>query len=132
MAFFDPGSDEIRVDYWENGSWTDYASTAVTWPLEEWLTVELDYRDSDSSTITMTVFDASGAELASTSLAHTAYDGGAVGWYNYFAAADLYADSWLNDWPIPGRTSYPLLFGRDNAPKPAFEAVIKQAREHQQ
>lgn len=33
-------------------------------------------------------------------------------------------NSWLNDWPIGGRTSYPLLFGRDCRPKRAFEAVI--------
>jgi len=35
------------------------------------------------------------------------------------------ADSWLNDWPIPGRTSYPLLFDRDGRPKPAFDAILK-------
>lgn len=34
-------------------------------------------------------------------------------------------DSWLNDWPIHGRTSYPLLFDRAGQPKPAFMAVIK-------
>jgi endo-1,4-beta-xylanase len=33
------------------------------------------------------------------------------------------ADSWLNDWPVPGRTSYPLLFDRAGKPKPAFERV---------
>ncbi len=32
--------------------------------------------------------------------------------------------SWLNDWPVRGRTSYPLLFGRDYQPKPAFYALI--------
>jgi endo-1,4-beta-xylanase len=32
--------------------------------------------------------------------------------------------SWLNGWPIPGRTNYPLLFDRDFKPKPAFDAVI--------
>ena len=37
------------------------------------------------------------------------------------------ADSWLNDWPVKGRTSYPLLFDRDDKPKPAFEAVLKTA-----
>jgi endo-1,4-beta-xylanase len=36
--------------------------------------------------------------------------------------------SWLNNWPIPGRTNYPLLFNRQNAPKPAFYAVIAAAK----
>ena len=33
-------------------------------------------------------------------------------------------DSWLNNWPVRGRTSYPLLFDRAGQPKPAFAAVI--------
>jgi endo-1,4-beta-xylanase len=33
-------------------------------------------------------------------------------------------DSWLNDWPVRGRTSYPLLFDRTGNPKPAFQAVV--------
>jgi endo-1,4-beta-xylanase len=37
------------------------------------------------------------------------------------------ADSWLNDWPIVGRTSYPLLFDRGGQPKPAFQAVVQAA-----
>ncbi len=32
--------------------------------------------------------------------------------------------SWLNNWPVKGRTNYPLLFDRDYKPKPAFEKVI--------
>ena len=32
--------------------------------------------------------------------------------------------SWLNSWPIKGRTNYPLLFDRNFKPKPAFEKVI--------
>jgi xylan 1,4-beta-xylosidase len=36
-------------------------------------------------------------------------------------------DSWLNSWPIKGRTSHPLLFDRKNQPKLAFDAVIKLA-----
>ena len=38
-------------------------------------------------------------------------------------------DSWLNSWPVRGRTSYPLLFDRAGKPKPAFEAVIKVAEQ---
>ena len=38
------------------------------------------------------------------------------------------ADSWLNDWPIRGRTSYPLLFNRDYPPKPALQAVVQTAK----
>jgi endo-1,4-beta-xylanase len=37
------------------------------------------------------------------------------------------ANSWLNNWPIQGRASYPLLFDRQNKPKPAFQAVLKTA-----
>jgi endo-1,4-beta-xylanase len=33
--------------------------------------------------------------------------------------------SWRNNWPVFGRTSYPLLFNRDFSPKPAVEAIIK-------
>ena len=32
--------------------------------------------------------------------------------------------SWLNGWPVPGRTNYPLLFDREFKPKPAFYKVI--------
>ncbi|GAB3430023.1 endo-1,4-beta-xylanase [Niabella aquatica] len=31
--------------------------------------------------------------------------------------------SWLNGWPIRGRTNYPLLFDRQGKPKPAFYSV---------
>jgi len=36
-------------------------------------------------------------------------------------------DSWLNNWPVKGRTNYPLLFDRSAQPKPAFYAVIRVA-----
>ena len=36
-------------------------------------------------------------------------------------------DSWLNNWPIRGRTSYPMVFDRNYQPKPAFEAIMKAA-----
>jgi endo-1,4-beta-xylanase len=33
--------------------------------------------------------------------------------------------SWLNDWPIRGRSNYPLLFDRQFKPKPAFYKIIE-------
>ena len=35
------------------------------------------------------------------------------------------ADTWRNDWPIEGRTDYPLLFGRDYQAKPVVEKLIE-------
>ncbi len=37
------------------------------------------------------------------------------------------ADSWKNDWPIFGRTDYPLLFDRKYQPKPIVYEIIKEA-----
>lgn len=36
--------------------------------------------------------------------------------------------SWLNFYPIRGRTNYPLLFDRNGQPKPAFNAVVDLPR----
>jgi endo-1,4-beta-xylanase len=33
--------------------------------------------------------------------------------------------SWLNGWPVRGRTNYPLLFDREFKPKPAFFKVVE-------
>lgn len=32
--------------------------------------------------------------------------------------------SWKNNYPVPGRMNYPLLFRRDRTPRPAFDAVL--------
>ena len=34
-------------------------------------------------------------------------------------------NSWLNDWPIKGRTSYPLLFDRNYQPKPVVGRILR-------
>jgi endo-1,4-beta-xylanase len=44
----------------------------------------------------------------------------------FWGVAD--GDSWLNDWPVRGRTNYPLLFDRSHRPKPAFDSVIAASR----
>ena len=36
-------------------------------------------------------------------------------------------DSWLNNWPVRGRTNHPLLFDRAGQPKPAFKTVVAAA-----
>ena len=38
------------------------------------------------------------------------------------------ADTWLNRWPVPGRTNHPLLWDRQGRPKPAFDAVVEALR----
>lgn len=35
-------------------------------------------------------------------------------------------DSWKNNFPVRGRTNYPLLFDRDFKPKPAYHALIRE------
>jgi endo-1,4-beta-xylanase len=42
---------------------------------------------------------------------------------NFWGVTD--SDTWLDNWPIPGRRDYPLLFDRDHKPKPAYFAVIE-------
>lgn len=37
------------------------------------------------------------------------------------------ADSWKNNFPMPGRTDYPLLFDRNGNPKPVVEEIIRMA-----
>ncbi len=95
MGFFESDDDEIRLTRKADGSTAASTSTQTSWPLDEWLTVELDYRDTDSSTVTMTVSDAADAEVASLSLADTTHDGGAIGFYNWHATSDWYVDSWF-------------------------------------
>ncbi len=51
---------------------------------------------------------------------------GAVSRVTFWGVTD--GDSWLNNWPVRGRTSYPLLFDRQGQPKPAFQAVIRTAK----
>lgn len=41
-------------------------------------------------------------------------------------------NSWLNNWPVRGRTNYPLLFGRGGEPTPAFHAVMRVASQNGQ
>lgn len=48
-----------------------------------------------------------------------------IGRITFWGVTD--ANSWLNNWPIRGRTSYPLLFDRQYQPKPAYQAVLKTA-----
>jgi endo-1,4-beta-xylanase len=38
------------------------------------------------------------------------------------------ADTWLNNWPVRGRTNHPLLWDRQGRPKPAFDAVVEALR----
>jgi endo-1,4-beta-xylanase len=45
-----------------------------------------------------------------------------VGRVTFWGVTD--AHSWLDDFPIRGRTNYPLLWGRDGREKPAFGAVV--------
>jgi len=42
----------------------------------------------------------------------------------FWGVAD--GDSWLNNWPMKGRTNYPLLFDRAGQTKPAFDAIISK------
>jgi len=44
----------------------------------------------------------------------------------FWGVAD--GDSWLNNWPMKGRTNYPLLFDRSGKAKPAFSAITDARR----
>jgi endo-1,4-beta-xylanase len=40
---------------------------------------------------------------------------------SFWGTLDQY--SWINDWPVKGRTASPLLYGRDYQAKPAYHAL---------
>ena len=44
----------------------------------------------------------------------------------FWGVAD--GDSWLNDWPMKGRTNYPLLFDRYGSAKPALAAIVSEMK----
>ena len=50
---------------------------------------------------------------------------GTIGRITFWGVTD--GDSWLNGFPVRGRTNHPLLFDRQGKPKPAFDAVLKAA-----
>jgi endo-1,4-beta-xylanase len=52
--------------------------------------------------------------------------GGPISRVTFWGVHD--GQSWLNGWPVKGRTNYPLLFDRRCRPKPAFDAVIETVR----
>jgi endo-1,4-beta-xylanase len=58
------------------------------------------------------------ADLFSTFLKHR----DSVSRVTFWGVTD--GDSWLNYFPVRGRTNYPLLFDRQGKPKPAYSAVI--------
>lgn len=39
-------------------------------------------------------------------------------------------ESWKNNWPIPGRTDFPLLFDRNDNPKPVVKQIIDIAKHY--
>lgn len=51
--------------------------------------------------------------------------------YNLITRVTLWGvadqNSWRNDWPMRGRTDYPLLFDRNYQPKPVVDLIIKEA-----
>ncbi len=49
-----------------------------------------------------------------------------VGRVTFWGVTD--ASTWLDDFPIPGRVNYPLLWDRNGRPKPALEAVAEALR----
>jgi len=51
---------------------------------------------------------------------------GAVSRVTFWGVTD--AQSWLHNFPIPGRVNYPLLWDRQGQPKPAFDAVVEALR----
>ena len=51
-----------------------------------------------------------------------------VGRVTFWGVTD--ATSWLDNFPIPGRVNYPLLWDRDGREKPAFEAVAEVLRKN--
>lgn len=52
----------------------------------------------------------------------------AIGRVTFWGVTDRV--SWLNNFPVRGRTNHPLLFDREGNAKPAFDAVIRAAKDY--
>ena len=49
-----------------------------------------------------------------------------IGRVTFWGVTD--GDSWKNNFPVHGRTDYPLAFGRDMKPKPFVRTIIEMAQ----
>ena len=63
----------------ENGDNIASHTDSATIPTSEWLRTEIDFGSESSNTIAFKLFDASGSEIASTSMADDLWDDGGVG-----------------------------------------------------
>ncbi len=72
-----PANGSFRIVKWSSGSPTALNSVSASYPSNEWMTVKLDWGNDGS--MTATIEDSTGTEIASVSASDTAYSSGGIG-----------------------------------------------------
>lgn len=71
--------DAIQLYKRDAGSWNKLAETLVTIPVDEWMTVEVEWRSN--GTIIVRLFDSTGSQIGDApSATDTSYTDGGIGW----------------------------------------------------
>jgi len=76
---------QIAISKQSGGSGNPLTTTSVTIPQNSWLEVEFDF---GSPTLTLSLFDSSGSQIAQTSADDSEHDSGGIGWFQFDSSSE--------------------------------------------
>lgn len=82
-VMLDARDDNLQLGRWDSGSFTELDSGSATWPLDQWIEIEVDWQTNGTIAVTAWTLDGSGSrdtQLGSLSPSDATYSSGGVGW----------------------------------------------------